>query len=365
MVDERAHRATLTSANAPAPWHLLIGLLRWPAIPVADRLSALKLARLLVQIRRTGAQAVGDSTDPSLTVSEWLAARGQSPKLCAWLWYPLAIAALNQAPETAAAAPFVRVLGELFAPDPLASAIGLPSVPLDDLYGGPSAAFIRARDGEVLAKSPATVILDSGGGIESVRSGEAVVETTRVICAVPWHAFGSIWNGAPPQVLAQIAANATAMKSSPIVTVNSWFDPPIAEAIGESFIGLVGGPMHWIFQKAAIFGGTAQHLSVVASGADDLARMDNEEITALAMAQIARALPGVGARQPIRSVVVREHRATFSLAPHGPARPDCATPLKGFFLAGDWTNTGLPGTIEGAVVSGHKAADAVISAEIP
>src|ERR1043165_852886 len=102
MVDERARRATLRSARAPAPWHLLLGLLRWPAIPVADRLSALKLARLLLQIRRRGAQAVGDSTDPALTVSEWLAARGQSPKLCAWLWHPLAIAALNQAPETAA-----------------------------------------------------------------------------------------------------------------------------------------------------------------------------------------------------------------------------------------------------------------------
>lgn len=360
MVDEAAHRATLTGANAPAPWHLLLGLLRWSAIPVSDRLSALKLASLLVQIRRRGARAVAEEVDPRLTVSAWLAARGQSRKLCAWLWNPLAIAALNQVPERAAAAPFVRVLGELFAPDPLAAAIGLPTVPLDDLYAGPSAEFVRARGGEVFDKSPATVVLDSTGAMATVQSGDVSVRTTNVISAVPWHTFQSIWSGAPPPALARIAANAASMNSSPIVTVNLWFDPPIADAVGQSFIGLVGGPMHWVFQKAAIFGGATQHVSVVASGADDLARLDNERITALATTQLARAFPAVGTRAPSRAVVVREHRATFSLAPGGPVRPDAVTPLPGFFLAGDWTNTGLPGTIEGAVASGHRAADAVL-----
>jgi uncharacterized protein with NAD-binding domain and iron-sulfur cluster len=119
--------------------------------------------------------------------------------------------------------------------------------------------------------------------------------------------------------------------------------------------------MHWVFDKRAVFGSRARHLSIVASGADDLAAMDNARITALAARQLAETLPGIGRRPIERSVVVREHRATFSLAPGAPPRPDPVTPVAGFFLAGDWTNTGLPGTIESAVVSGHRAADGVLA----
>ncbi len=149
------------------------------------------------------------------------------------------------------------------------------------------------------------------------------------------------------------------MTSSPIVTVNLWFDGPVTHG---RFVGLVDGPMHWVFDKSAIFGENAGHVSVVASGADEIARLGNAEITQLAVAQLARGLPSARSRQLLRSVVVREHRATFSLAPGGPPRPATRTPLKGFFLAGDWTDTGLPGTIEGAVLSGYRAAEAVMAA---
>ena len=148
------------------------------------------------------------------------------------------------------------------------------------------------------------------------------------------------------------------MASSPIVTVNLWFDGPVTEG---RFVGLVDGPMHWVFDKSAIFGEQAGHLSVVASGADDIARLGNVEIAQLAVAQLKRGLPLTRSRQLLRSVVVREHRATFSLAPGGPPRPETRTPLTGFFLAGDWTDTGLPGTIEGAVLSGNRAAEEVIA----
>jgi hypothetical protein len=118
--------------------------------------------------------------------------------------------------------------------------------------------------------------------------------------------------------------------------------------------------MHWVFDKSAIFGGAAGHLSVVASGANDIARLDNRELTRVVVEQLGRALPAVKTRRLRRAVVVREHRATFSLAPWGPRRPQALTLLDGFYLAGDWTNTGLPGTIESAVRSGHRAADLAI-----
>ena len=198
-----------------------------------------------------------------------------------------------------------------------------------------------------------------------MRAGDALIETSFVISTVPWHAFGRIWDTEPPAALSDIARHAAAMASSPIVTVNLWFEPEVGEAMPAPFVGLVGGPMHWVFQKQAIFGGHARHLSVVASGADDLAAMDNERITATAVAQLTHALPQLASRRVSHSVVVREPRATFSLAPGGPPRPATVTPLPGFYLAGDWTDTGLPGTIEGAVQSGHAAADAIAQARRP
>jgi len=360
MANDSGRSATLTCPRLPAPWHLLAGLLRWPALGVADRAGAVRLGGFLRRVRKTGARAVADAVPAGQTASDWLREHGQSRALCDWLWDPLAIAALNQSPAVAAAAPFVRVLGELFAPDPRAAAVGLPIVPLDELYGPASVAFIESRGGRVLSRTAATVVVHPGGRVQGVRAAGRLIATASVISTVPWHAFDRIWEGTPPPQLAGIAQAAAALRSSPILTVNLWLDPPADGHATAPFVGFVGGRMHWLFNKSAIVRGGASHLSVVASGADDLAQWDNERLTATAMEQITRAIPSLSSRRLRRSVVVREHRATFSLAPGGPPRPGAVTPLPDFFLAGDWTDTGLPGTIEGAVQSGHAAADAVL-----
>jgi uncharacterized protein with NAD-binding domain and iron-sulfur cluster len=99
----------------------------------------------------------------------------------------------------------------------------------------------------------------------------------------------------------------------------------------------------------------------VSSAADDLDRSSNEAIIRLGVEEVASALPEMRASRVVRANVVRERRATFSLAPGEPARPGVRTPISGLFLAGDWTDTGLPGTIESAVRSGHAAADAAVA----
>lgn len=362
MADGDGHAFALRCPGLPPPWHLLAGILRWPALTMGDRWSALGLRSLLNDTRRYGAAEVAARVPASETVSAWLKARGQSPRLCAWLWHPLAIAALNQSPDVAAAAPFVRVLAEMFGPRVEDSSIGLPSVPLDELFGTAARTFIEARGGRVLTKSPARVIVDGRGAIDHVRAGGESIPTRAVVAAVPWHAVDRLWDTGVPEAVADIAANARAMHSAPIVTVNVWLDGPLD---GAQFVGLVDRPMHWIFDKRAIFDADAAHLSVVTSGADDIVRLDNAALTAMAMDEIRRAIPGARRRALVRSVVVREHRATFSLAPGEPPRPPNRTPLDGFYLAGDWTDTGLPATIEGAVLSGRRAAEAVISSPKP
>jgi squalene-associated FAD-dependent desaturase len=353
MADERGQTFPLACPSMPPPWHLLAGVLRWPAIPLRDRLGVIALRGVLKGARRKGSEAVAAEVLPDQTVSDWLRSHGQSPAICRWLWHPLAIAALNQSPDLAAARPFVRVLAELFGPKVEDSSIGLPRVPLDELYAEPARRFIERHGGRVLTNTLGRVVVAQSGSLVGVRAGDELIAATAVISAVPWYAFEKLWEAEIPAVMKDTASRAMALPCSPIVTVNIWFDGPVSE---ERFVGLVGGSMHWVFDKAAIVGDRSGHLSVVASGADEIARMTNAELEALALTELRRALPLSRDRRFLRSVVVREHRATFSLQPGLPERPPNDTPLAGFYLAGDWTDTGLPGTIESAVQSGHTAA---------
>jgi uncharacterized protein with NAD-binding domain and iron-sulfur cluster len=143
------------------------------------------------------------------------------------------------------------------------------------------------------------------------------------------------------------------MASAPIVTVNLWFDRRVLD---QPFIGLPGRAMQWVFDKSLVLGEDSSHLSLVSSGAADILAETNIELVHRAHTELLDGLPLVREARLVGATVVREPRATFSLAPGEPARPSTETDLQGFLLAGDWTDTGLPGTIESAVRSGHRAA---------
>jgi hypothetical protein len=249
------------------------------------------------------------------------------------------------------------VLGELFGARGDAAAVGLPRAPLDDVFVAPAVRVIEARGGTVLTKSPAAIELGSDGHVAGVRAGATHIVSPRVVSAVPWHAFSRIWSEGLPQAVADIAARAARMDSLPIVSANLWCDRPI---LTTPFVGLIGGPMQWAFDKGAIFGARAGHVSVVASAATSLVREENQTLTRLAKAALDRALPAAREATLERSTVVREHRATFSVAPGQPSRPSTRTALAGLYLAGDWIDTGLPATIESAALSARWAAEAVI-----
>jgi hydroxysqualene dehydroxylase len=358
-LDRAGHRSVLTCPRLPPPLHLLGGVLMWGAIPIADRLAALRIGPPLQRARRQLAATGRVVVHGDVTVSSWLRRYGQRRALTEWLWEPLAVAALNQSPDEALAEPFVRVLAEMFGPDVDAAAMVLPSRPLNLMYAEPARAFIERRGGQVRTGALARIVADDRAVAGVDVRGERF-SAPAVISSVPWHAMRTIFGDQVPPSLQHLVAGAAAMTSKAIVTVNLWFDRRVMD---ELFVGLPGRDMQWVFDKRLAFGSDASHLSLVASGADALAAERSDDLVSRAAAEVKDALPGARAATLLRGTVVREKHATFSLAKGQPARPGTGTAVKGLLLAGDWTDTGLPGTIESAVVSGHLAAQAVARAK--
>jgi squalene-associated FAD-dependent desaturase len=358
VIDSEGRRSRLRSAVLPPPMHLVGGLLSWDALSWRDRGAALLAAPALVRAAWRYAHGYApDAQAQRETVSAWLRRHGQTPRLCALLWEPLAVAALNQQMDVAAAAPFVRVLAEMFGGSRRDAAIGLPRVPLDALYAKPAERWLVERGSAVRTGATAHVVC-AGGAVSHVEVRGERIRSSAVVCAAPWHALERTIVGAPPS-LAALIARASAMGSSPIVTVNLWLDRRVTDV---PFVGLPGRTMQWVFDKRQAFGEVASHLCLVSSGAEDIVARSNRELVDLAVGEIRAALPPARAAQVLRAVVVREKRATFSLAPGQPPRPQTTTPVAGLFLAGDWIDTGLPATIESAVVSGYWAAKAIATA---
>jgi hypothetical protein len=209
---------------------------------------------------------------------------------------------------------------------------------------------LHARGSEVHA-GHRTHLRPRLAGIE-VR-GERILAPV-VVCAAPWFAFGQVFAGAPP-ALAGLLARAAATGSSPIVTVNLWYDRPVMD---EMLVGLPGRVFQWVFDKGRVFGRDRSHLSLVASGAAEVVASSNDELVAIGCREVTEGIPGAREARLMHASAVRERHATFSLAPGQPARPGTRTAVPGLLLAGDWVETGLPATIESAVVSGHWASRA-------
>ena len=380
MIDRAGRRSRLTMASLPKPFDLIGGIFDWDALSWSDRVSVVGMRTpLKLAQRELLPGATRKASSPGETVEHWLIRNGQSARLREMLWDPLALAALNQQPSQAAAPTFARVLAEMFGGDARAAAIALPTKPLHLMYAEPARDFIERHGGTVRTGATATVEVSDGSIAGVVADGERYA-TSLVVSAVPWFAFADLFPTEPP-ALRQTIERARRRQSSPIVTVNLWFERPILD---EPFVGLPGRAMQWVFDKSLITGRRAAggdshghagaqvdahgeahaadaavdatHLSLVSSGAASILNRANEELIRLAHDELLDALPASRTVRLLRATVVREPRATFSLAPNEPPRPGAETGVHGLFLAGDWTDTGLPATIESAVRSGHHAA---------
>ena len=356
MIDRNGRHSTLSLPALPPPLNFLAGVLAWDALSWSERFSVLKIGAALGPAeagRHNNVRGNTRSNEPSgsLSVRGWLEKNGQAARLCELFWEPLALAALNQSIDQAEAIHFIRVLERVFGPDPAAAALVFPAVPLDELYAEPARAWLEQRGSEVRVNAPAKIIID-GGRVQGVRVRDETIGAPVVIPSVPWHAFGALFD-APPVELRESIGNASQLGSLPIVTVNLWFDRAVMQ---DSLLGLPGRNFQWVFDRRALIGGDASHLSLTSSGAEAIVAMANDRLAAMALDEVREALPAARSATLLKSLVVREKRATFSLAADAPPRPRAQTAIEGLILAGDWIDTGLPATIESAVLSGHAAA---------
>jgi len=334
----------------PGPLQGPAALLRYGLLSRGDRL---RLAIAAVRLATAAPDAFAGRT-----VAAVLAAFGQSAAACRRFWDPLAIATLNETPERAAAAPFAAVLRRGFLAGARAARFGLARAPLGNAFAVPALGTIERGGGQVRMDVTVAALDVSGARVTGVvlRDGGRVAADA-VVLAVPLPAARRLLPADP-------LPGAT---TSPIVSVHLWTDVACtvgAPGAGAPFVGLLETRTQWLFDCGPSRVG-GRRLATVTSGARDWDACDDERIVAEAVADVGRTLPALRDLRPTRAHVVRERHATLSLTPEvDRARPDAVTAWPNLFLAGDWVRTGLPATIEGAVVSGHRAAALALAAPI-
>ena len=340
--------SVLDCPEARAPGHLFLGMLRLSGIPILDRLS---LWRVWRETGRPG---------PEETVERWLTRLGQGARSRAAFWDPFVLAALNERPEIASASGLKRVLSTLMNEPWPNSRLGMATVGLSDLYTEAARRLIEQSGGSIQVNRPAARLQVQAGRVEGVRLADGTrIDADAVISAVPPAAFLRLLPEGIPEC-EELARPLRRFMSSPILSVNLWLDRPVT---GELFVALIGCRFQWLFNKQAILrlaGIPAGYVSLILSAARDCLDRPNEELIQMALEDLRACFPQETGPNLVRAQVVREREATVSLTPETePLRPGPRANLRDLFLAGDWTATGLPATIESAVVSGESAAAAI------
>jgi len=355
FLDRGGHITHLDCPSLPSPWHVLLGVLRSKSF---SRKQKLEVLRLGMALKRTGARHAGPASE---SVAAWLARLGQSERLRRDFWDLLCIAALNEDPQIASARLFERVLRLALFTSAGDSCLGIARAGLSDCYTEASAAYIQARGGRVETSCSVKRLLLSDGAVRGVKLNDGrQLESNHVICAVPWHQLPDLL---PAELVKSepFFAGALALRPAPIISINLWFNRPITDL---EFVGLRGTTIQWLFNKGRIMGSSENYVSVVLSGAHQHVSRPKEELLAMTLRELGDLLPATHRAKLWHSLVIKERFATFSPSQDAERlRPAACTPVQGLFLAGDWTATGLPATIEGAVQSGYAAAQEVLEGE--
>ena len=342
-----AGRATaLRCLPLPAPFHVAAGLVGFTSLRWAEKRALLRAGQRLL---------AGAQPEPSQTVETWLDASGQTESSRRRFWRPLAVSALNEPTATASAAVFARAVSYAVFSHRADSCLATASVGLSLLYADPSRAFIERHGGRVLLNTVVSHLEMQDSRVEAVALKDGgQLRADAYIVAVPHHALLPLL---PDAVREQaFFARIARLRASPIVTIYLWLDRSV---LHRPFVGLIGRTVQWVFDRHRTVEGTQPGaLACVISGAYEVVDWPQDALIDRAVADLKADLPQVKRARLIHALVVKERQATFSPRPEAEAdRPPHATPIRNLLLAGDWTATGLPPTVESAVVSGHRAVD--------
>lgn len=307
----------LVAGAFPAPLHFTESFSRAKWLTLSEKLA---LGRAMLALRSERATR-GDLA--RITMLDWLREKNQPARLIERFWRQVLVSAVNEELDRMAAVHGFQVMWLGFLASRESYEMGIPNVPLGDLYS--SDAWKRFPNVRIHTRSK----------VESVGPDGAVVNGERFqadfyINALPQHPFNV----------------------SPITGIHLWFDRPVTELPHGT---LLDRTIQWFFRK-----GDGRYLQIVVSASRSLLEMPRQDVIDLTLRELAEFLPTVHTAQLVKAHVVKEARATFSATPQAEAaRPSAETDTPNVFLAGDWTRTGWPATMEGAVRSGYLAAEAV------
>lgn len=335
----------LGSAWLPGLLHLAPSLLTYAPLAFRERLAVIRAALpLLIGDKRTD-EAFGS----------WLYRHGQSRKAIERLWNPICMATLNASVESVSLGAACQVFREGFF-RPGGADMGLFTVPLSEVFEA-ARNYIEARGGEVrTSMAVATLHVEAGRvvGVELVNG--QIIETGAVIAAVPPDALQALLTEVDSS---NMLGGADDLTWSPIVNLHLWFDRPVMET---EFVIPIDSPIQTIFDITRLHGPErrgdgASHIVISQSAAYEWIGLPSDQIADDLLNVLPAVLPDVSRAVCLRRLVIKHPRATLVDSPgSGRLRPSSKTWIAGLYLAGDWTATGWPSTIEGAVRSGVTAA---------
>jgi squalene-associated FAD-dependent desaturase len=366
--------SVLKASNWPAPFHAAKSFLKSSVLSFRDKLA---IARAMLALIPRLPQDNGES------FQTWLERHGQTQQAIDRFWAPVLVSALNEDLDRIGVRYAAFVFRESFLKSPEAGWMGVPAVPLSDLYGT-AAGYIEERGGRVHLRGAVDSLHAEGDSVRLCVGGEEL-RADYAVLATPFNAVEKIL----PQTaeMEMLRGDAARFTSSPITGVHLWFDreiTPLEHAV------LLERTIQWMFHKSKILrpdqaapasfreGKTpdgrepgfpsarkssaqrGSYLELVVSSSKALLDKPRQEIIDLAVRELAEFFPTAHEAKLIKATVVKEVHATFSPAPGSDAfRPSHQSPWPRLFLAGDWTATGWPATMEGAVRSGYGAAQAL------
>lgn len=353
FLESNGSRSLLRSTSLPAPLHRASSFLRAPMLGLRDKTAiASGLLRFLQ----------GFPQDDSESFTSWLKRTGQTERAIRHFWEPVVVGALNDTLDRCSVKYAGKVFHESFLRSMEAGRLGIPAAPLTEFFS-PIVALAERSGVELELKRGVEAIVPTPDGRWNVRASGGQYQTDAVVLATDFRQTQKLLDGLPSSESERRLRQEQFERfvPAPITTIHLWYDRDVT---GLDHAVLLDTRIQWVFTKSRIRHwpserGSYQELVISASW-PELA-MSREEILSSALQEFEMFFPAVRQARLMKSGVLKEARATFSVTPGlDPFRPKQETPWKGLFLAGDWTATEWPSTMEGAVRSGRLAAGEVV-----